>query len=449
MTPSAGSVSPEVLWEALLAFQQSPGRHAVARGEPRLLFDKVLDILHLAADRPVSGISRDTPSTPVRQAARFFVRTAMLRSGATHYEVMGVHPGSDLSAVREHYRILIRLTHPDFARDDVRWPDDAAARVNLAHDVLSSSVKRAEYDSQLKARQTLSSAPKPTVPIHGRQRAPVHGRLSRRRIVAFVSGALVLGAVGVLATMWSSADDASLGLAKAPEPLLNLSESPEGPQNGQGDGWAPDKVFPGAPSHGEDKGRTAKPGVALARVPTGNPVPKSPRERKPPLAEQTDKAAASVAAPETTVVASVSEPARAVQATPAPAADDSSPAKADAASLKGDIRAYQPVLVDLLHMLETGQIERLQRWAARSTQQEASAERFAGAYQRLLGDAVVTGLGPARFDLKQVQDRQVVSGAVQIRMLDRNQQVMVRDFRLKAQFVSRSGGPQLASLDAE
>lgn len=448
MTASAGSVSPEVLWEALLAFQQSPGRHAVARGEPRLLFDQVLDILHLAADRPVSSDVRNTPSAPVRQAARFFVRTAMLRPGATHYEVMGVHPGSDPSVLREHYRILIRLTHPDFARKDVRWPDDAAARVNLAHDVLSSSVKRAEYDSQLQARQTVGPAPKPTAPTHGRQQLPVHGRLSRRRIVAFVSGALVVGVLGVLATMWSSADDASLGLAKAPEPLLNLSESPEGAQNGQGDGWAPDKVFPGLPSPTPDKVRVARPPATTARVPTGSPVLKSPPERKLPLTQQTDKVVTSAVVPET-VVATASEPARAVQAAPAPAAEDSSPTKPEASPQKGDIRVYQPVLVDLLHMLETGQAERLQRWAARSTQQEASAERFAGAYQRLLGDAVVTGLGPARFDLRQVQDRQVVSGAVQIRMLDRNQQVMVRDFRLKAQFVSRPGGPQLASLDAE
>jgi hypothetical protein len=34
-------------------------------------------------------------------------------------------------------------------------------------------------------------------------------------------------------------------------------------------------------------------------------------------------------------------------------------------------------------------------------------------------------------------------------MLDRNQQATVRDFRLRAQFVSRANGPQLAAIDAE
>jgi hypothetical protein len=34
-------------------------------------------------------------------------------------------------------------------------------------------------------------------------------------------------------------------------------------------------------------------------------------------------------------------------------------------------------------------------------------------------------------------------------MMDRNQQVTVRDFRLRVQFVSRANGPQMAAIDAE
>lgn len=147
---------------SLLEFERAPGRFAIARREPRPLFDHALAVLRLATGRPVPNLDDLGGGTldDLRRAARFFVRTAMLRAGTDHYTLMGLHPGFSPQALREHYRLLIRLTHPDFADPESPWPADAAARINLANDVLGSPVRRAEYDRSLQTQP--AAPPRPT-----------------------------------------------------------------------------------------------------------------------------------------------------------------------------------------------------------------------------------------------------------------------------------------------
>lgn len=114
-----------------------------------------------------------------------------------------------------------------------------------------------------------------------------------------------------------------------------------------------------------------------------------------------------------------------------------------------DIQQLQPLLTDLLHMLGTGQSDRVQVWVARNTQHDTSAARFASAYRQALAGAVVTGLGESHFDLRRANDQPVVHGNVQIRLLVDNQQTQIRNFRLRALFVMHEEGPRLARLDAE
>jgi hypothetical protein len=39
----------------------------------------------------------------------------MLRPGADHYTLLGLKPAFDSATLRDHYRMLMRLTHPDFS----------------------------------------------------------------------------------------------------------------------------------------------------------------------------------------------------------------------------------------------------------------------------------------------------------------------------------------------
>ncbi|MEX1167275.1 MAG: DnaJ domain-containing protein, partial [Hydrogenophaga sp.] len=141
----------------LKSFQEGPGRYAVVLREPRLLFDHPMAVMQLAAGRELLEFA--TAPGPLlaaaRQAARFFVRFVMLAPGSDHYALLGLTPGFLPTQLREHYRLMIRLTHPDFAAPGDTWPKDAAARINIANDVLGSDVKRGAYHAQWAA------APKP------------------------------------------------------------------------------------------------------------------------------------------------------------------------------------------------------------------------------------------------------------------------------------------------
>jgi hypothetical protein len=79
----------------------------------------------------------------------------MLRPGSDPFTLLGLCPDFEPVQLREHYRLMIRLTHPDFGATAEGWPADAATRVNLAHDLLASPEKRAAYANALHTRPLL------------------------------------------------------------------------------------------------------------------------------------------------------------------------------------------------------------------------------------------------------------------------------------------------------
>ena len=72
------------LGPALLDLHARPGRYALSRGEPRLVFEQSRLVLQLAAGRTVDGLAVDGATLEaMRAAARFFVRAGMLHKGQT------------------------------------------------------------------------------------------------------------------------------------------------------------------------------------------------------------------------------------------------------------------------------------------------------------------------------------------------------------------------------
>lgn len=185
MTPANEAAALQMLVQTLLDFERAPGRYAVALREPRPLFDATHAVMLLAAGRPVDGLPPLLPGQhtgAIQQAARFFVRTVLLRPGVDHYGLLGLTPGFEPETLlRDHYRLMIRLTHPDFAASGEAWPEDAASRINIANGVLGSAVKRAEYDAGLKTAASASPLSKPLYPAtanlvgHPLASAPEHG----------------------------------------------------------------------------------------------------------------------------------------------------------------------------------------------------------------------------------------------------------------------------------
>lgn len=190
------------LMPALLDFERAPGRYRVALREPRPLFEHIGSVMLLAAGRPVAGL----PATPaigpeLHRAARFFVRTVMLRPGSDPFTLLGLRPGFEPAQLRHHYRLMIRLTHPDFEVAGDRWPADAATRINLAHDLLSSPQKRpAGGASAPAALAGVPMRPRPRLPkpAPAREKAGVRGWSARARLALAGTGALFLAGAFLL-----------------------------------------------------------------------------------------------------------------------------------------------------------------------------------------------------------------------------------------------------------
>lgn len=190
---AAGNGGPRDLIGALFDFEAFPGRYPLTLREPRALFDRSRDVLLLAAGRPVEGLALDPLDAPhVQRAACFFVRAALLRPGADHYTLLGLEPGFQKEALRAHYRILIRLTHPDFVAASGAWPSDAATRINQANDVLGSVVRKAEYDG------LRSSGARPLGPVN-RLAAILPRPMQRKRPAIWGWAAAAAGGIGALA----------------------------------------------------------------------------------------------------------------------------------------------------------------------------------------------------------------------------------------------------------
>ncbi|MBT2559534.1 J domain-containing protein [Hymenobacter sp. ISL-91] len=93
---------------------------------------------------------------------------------STHYATLGLPASASATDIRQAYRKLVWLTHPD------RTPDPAAhARylaVNEAYEVLSNPSRRASYDAALEWRAT----PRDSAP-HAPQRPRAHSPAARPR----------------------------------------------------------------------------------------------------------------------------------------------------------------------------------------------------------------------------------------------------------------------------
>jgi hypothetical protein len=184
---------------ALLDYFEAPGRYQLTLRQPAVLFASIREILQLASTRAPA----DAPqSSRLREAANFFIRAALLYPGGDHYAVLGLAPGEAAADLKERYRLLMRLIHPDFAGSgSSAWPGDAAVRVNRAYEVLSSAVLRREYDEQLAALRTARPAgPKATpsaAPMARRPEEP-RGRIGKKAALAF---GLAVGIPAVLLLM--------------------------------------------------------------------------------------------------------------------------------------------------------------------------------------------------------------------------------------------------------
>jgi len=125
---------------------------------------------------------------------------------ADHYKTLGVGPEADIDSIRDAYRALMRVHHPD-RRSGVPASAEMALKLNAAWAVLRSPKSRAAYDrlrapraavpaAVLNAGATRIDAVAPRV--YSRQQEAVRAAHSAASLKA-ASLALAIGVVQLLA----------------------------------------------------------------------------------------------------------------------------------------------------------------------------------------------------------------------------------------------------------
>ncbi len=142
----------------------------------------------------------------LRDAARFCIQQWCLVRGANPHRVLGVEPGAPPEQIKEHYRLLMRLFHPDRAAGRETWTDHYASRINEAWTALSRTPERAvpdagqPYPHSVPVRDTLHPAEERAVERPGplSSRHPPGRRLRRRWLPELAWGGLMLVVMMVL-----------------------------------------------------------------------------------------------------------------------------------------------------------------------------------------------------------------------------------------------------------
>lgn len=91
----------------------------------------------------------DAQPDELRDAARFLILQLCFIPSAGHYRVLGLPPDASSAQIKEHYRLLMQLFHPDrtiHRKDETEY---VASRINAAWAVLSSSESRVIYDNRM------------------------------------------------------------------------------------------------------------------------------------------------------------------------------------------------------------------------------------------------------------------------------------------------------------
>ena len=83
------------------------------------------------------------PRPELQKSASRFVAEVMLSPVSNHFTTLGVSPDFDANELRDNFRRLMALVHPD--AHPVGFPDDAASRVNRAYAVLADANTRETY----------------------------------------------------------------------------------------------------------------------------------------------------------------------------------------------------------------------------------------------------------------------------------------------------------------
>jgi hypothetical protein len=468
---------------ALLDYSHSPGKYQVGLRQPQALFAALREVLQIAVGREGEASARGQRQefASLRDAARFFVRTALLYPGADHYALLGLERKAQNADLKDRYRLMMRLLHPDFSGPAAgAWPPDSAVRVNRAYDTLSSAVQRRLYDEtlpQLQGGPTASNA-EPTRPrpvVKRLDEDPRQSRFKTLAVVCAVAGAALVivivsatgspesaqlvqrahvqpKAVGVAMQEPDQAPSAS-PVARLQEAFAQLRAAPAGPPTqappvtrptyASADRKpmepprpsAPQLPLQASPSTPKPVDLAEPPLERIAQPPRGAllEVALTPSEPKPEIV----LAAASVVPPAPMQPAPVSIALAPVQAPPAPR-----PAFKPGPTLL----EAQPLLSHLLQVMEGGRGDRILNLLDPDARSKPSAQALSRQYDSLVDGARPVRVSHVEFKAEPADGRLLVVGYFRVLAGEQPIGALGKKMVLRAEFASREGTVVITGL---
>lgn len=447
----------DALHAALRDYFKSPGKYPVALRQPPLLFARARDVLQVAAGRdpgaPNGGVGAD-----LQEAACFFARTAMLYPGADHYALLGVERTADAAEIKDRYRLMMRLMHPDYIGPGTQnWPLDAAVRINRAYEVLSSPDARREYEER-QPNRAQGSVPKASK-SNGSAR-PAYVRFPRSRVLQFFALCGVIGAGAVLFGLLSSKPDA---VQLVQRPKLPASPVPDSvavaaaPPLAQGN---PPTAIAAIPAGGSPL--TLSMSTELATPPSHPPVNfrpparvSAPTPQQRPLAGVRPSEASSNIAPPAQPVTRNERVEPAAPANPGVAEQTAQiaaslapvpPATPRVPKPGLTLAEAQPLLTALLQSMEAGRGERLLNFLDREARSKPGAQALSRQF-----DGLVDGMRPVRlshveFRAEPAEGRLLVIGNLRLQVGEQTIGSLGKKLVLHAEFSNRDGTVVMTGL---
>ena len=179
------ATSADVTAELLLWYYEEPRRY---RAEGRRRDAPILEsavVLKLALGRRVdfarAELREPATTATLRDAAGMYVRFLFFRPDATPYQVLGLTSGATPEAIKESFRLIMHLVHPDRQDERVVWPESYAALANRAYGILRDQDSRVRFDREAQARAASARAINRTSEAARASRMPVPVRPKRRK----------------------------------------------------------------------------------------------------------------------------------------------------------------------------------------------------------------------------------------------------------------------------
>jgi len=156
-----GSPSADRTARLLLRYARDPSRY---RTEARGLDASHVDtdvVLRLAQGRRIElggPTIEGTDTVALRDAAVGYLREVFFRPDASPYQTLGLAPDASQDAIKERFRLLMLLVHPDRQGAGPAWPERCASQANQAYAILRDPGSRAAYDRQEREKAAAAKA---------------------------------------------------------------------------------------------------------------------------------------------------------------------------------------------------------------------------------------------------------------------------------------------------